>query len=103
MYLCCASQSECLHGPFYCRLSRTSFVLHDIWLQIGEIHNLLDAANIDYRDCFERQELVARLQSAEGTLPPHVKAGFLALMRMFTSAFLQYFCRLHPRSLPENA
>ena len=42
-------------------------------LQIGEIHTILDAAAIDYRDCFERQELLARLRSAEGSLPPHVQ------------------------------
>ena len=48
-----------------------------IWhmpMQIGEIHSLLDSASIDYRDCFEKAELLRRLEDAQKVLPSHVKA-----------------------------
>jgi S1-C subfamily serine protease len=37
-------------------------------LTVGELKALLSAANVDFRDCFEKQELVARLRSARESL-----------------------------------
>ena len=47
-------------------------------MQIGELHSLLDSASIDYRDCFEKAELLRRLEDAHKVLPSHVKARILA-------------------------
>ena len=62
-------QAQC--SPSVMCLHRLKLLLLNV--QIGEIHGLLDAAAVDYRDCFERHELVQRLQSAEASLPAHVK------------------------------
>ena len=42
-------------------------------VQVAEIHSILDAANVDYRDCLEKAELLQRLQAAERVLPSQAK------------------------------
>ena len=34
---------------------------------------MLDSASVDYRDCFEKSELLRRLEDAQKVLPSHVK------------------------------
>ena len=56
-------------------------------LSVGEIKALLSSANVDFRDCFEKRELVARLRSARDSLPPHTAARLQSLLlRQPTSA-----------------
>ncbi|KAK9801377.1 hypothetical protein WJX73_003060 [Symbiochloris irregularis] len=50
-------------------------------LSIGDIHRILDAGSVDYRDCLERHELVARLQQAQAHLPPHLKSQLDVMMQ----------------------
>jgi hypothetical protein len=40
---------------------------------VREIKELLDACNIDYRDCLEKRELVKRLEEHRSVLPLHIK------------------------------
>lgn len=42
-------------------------------LTVREIKELLDACNIDYRDCLEKRELVKRLEEHRSVLPLHIK------------------------------
>lgn len=37
-------------------------------MQVSNIQRILDAAGIDYRDCYEREQLLERLRSNEGRL-----------------------------------
>ena len=56
-------------------------------LSVGEIKALLSSANVDFRDCFEKRELVARLRSARDSLPPDTAARLQSLLlRQPTSA-----------------
>ncbi|KAK9810085.1 hypothetical protein WJX72_004555 [[Myrmecia] bisecta] len=42
-------------------------------LAVSQLQKLLEAAAIDYRDCFEKKELVQRLQENEHKLPDYLK------------------------------
>jgi hypothetical protein len=56
---------------------------------VGDIKALLEAAGVDYRDCFEKRELAERLRSARNTLPAGAAARLDALLaRSPTSAAL---------------
>lgn len=47
---------------------------------MGDIKALLEAAGVDYRDCFEKRELAERLRSARNTLPAGAAARLDALL-----------------------
>jgi len=49
-------------------------------LTVSEIKQLLEAGGVDYRDCFEKRELVDRLVSARDKLPQNVKNQLEALL-----------------------
>jgi hypothetical protein len=42
-------------------------------MQTQDITQLLQEAGVDFRDCFEKAQLVERLSGALDTLPPHVR------------------------------
>ena len=42
-------------------------------LSVSQLKHFLDSAGIDYRDCYEKRELVSRLHSARHSLPPHLE------------------------------
>ena len=41
--------------------------------QVSQLKYFLDSAGIDYRDCYEKRELVSRLNSAQQNLSPHLR------------------------------
>ena len=47
---------------------------------MGDIKALLEAAGVDYRDCFEKRELAERLRAARNTLPAGAAARLDALL-----------------------
>jgi len=49
-------------------------------LASSEITALLDAAGVDYRDCVEKPDLVARLREATPRLPAHVRSRLDAML-----------------------
>jgi len=56
-------------------------------LSVSELKALLSSANVDFRDCYEKSELVARLRMARAALPPDTAAQLNALLtRVPTSA-----------------
>mmetsp|Transcript_38885 Transcript_38885/g.98448 ORF Transcript_38885/g.98448 Transcript_38885/m.98448 type:complete len:554 (-) Transcript_38885:368-2029(-) len=50
-------------------------------LTVREIKELLDACNIDYRDCLEKRELVKRLEEHRKILPLHIKNHLASVMQ----------------------
>ncbi len=42
-------------------------------LSVAQLKYFLDSAGIDYRDCYEKRELVSRLHSAQSALSPHLQ------------------------------
>ena len=56
-------------------------------LSVGELKAILSAANVDFRDCFEKRELVARLRSARESLDADTESRLQYLLqRQPTSA-----------------
>ncbi|QDZ22477.1 peptidase [Chloropicon primus] len=49
-------------------------------LTVAQLKHFLDSAGIDYRDCYEKRELVDRLSSAEHSLSPHLRSDLEALV-----------------------
>ena len=41
-------------------------------VQVSDIQRILDAAGVDYRDCFEREQLLQRLRDNETRLAGHL-------------------------------
>ena len=42
-------------------------------LSVSQLKYFLDSAGINYRDCYEKRELVSRLNSAQQNLSPHLR------------------------------
>eukprot|EP00238_Polyblepharides_amylifera_P005533 CAMPEP_0196583526 /NCGR_PEP_ID=MMETSP1081-20130531/43884_1 /TAXON_ID=36882 /ORGANISM="Pyramimonas amylifera, Strain CCMP720" /LENGTH=531 /DNA_ID=CAMNT_0041904447 /DNA_START=65 /DNA_END=1660 /DNA_ORIENTATION=- len=49
-------------------------------LTVKELKQLLDEGGVDYQDCFEKSELVARLKTAKDTLSPKLQNRIMALL-----------------------
>ena len=48
--------------------------------QVSEIQQLLHDGGIDFRDCYEKGELIRRLQETEARLPPSVRSRLRAAL-----------------------
>eukprot|EP00210_Caulerpa_lentillifera_P000128 g123.t1 len=54
-------------------------------LRVSDIQQLLHDANVDFRDCYEKSELISRLQKAETILPSFVRNRLRSLLSTSTS------------------
>ena len=54
--------------------------------QISDIQQLLQDSNVDFRDCYEKTELIDRLRTSESGLPAYVQNR---LRRLLTSSDTQ--------------
>lgn len=71
--------------------------------QVGEMQRLLDEAGISHRDCFERGELLQRLQESEGRLQGDLRVRAAAAMPARWAASWHEHACMHPACLNDFA